>query len=99
MQTLSSRMAGFGHAVPGRCVGNDEIEVRLGLETGWIERRTCILKRYWAEEGDTLSGLATEAGRMALEDAEVAPDDVALTLLATFTPDHLLPPSAPLLAH
>ncbi|MCA2370947.1 beta-ketoacyl-ACP synthase III [Agrobacterium genomosp. 3 str. CIP 111-78] len=99
MQTLSSRMAGFGHAVPGRCVGNDEIEVRLGLETGWIERRTGILKRYWAEEGDTLSGLATEAGRMALEDAEIAPDDVALTLLATSTPDRLLPPSAPLLAH
>lgn len=92
-------MAGFGHAVPGRCVGNDEIEARLGLESGWIERRTGILRRYWAEEGDTLSGLAAEAGRMALEDAKIDPDDIALTLLATSTPDHLLPPSAPLLAH
>jgi 3-oxoacyl-[acyl-carrier-protein] synthase-3 len=99
MQTLSSRMAGFGHAVPGRCVGNDEIELRLALETGWIERRTGILRRYWAQEGDTLSGLAAEASRMALEDAEIARDDIALTLLATSTPDHLLPPSAPLLAH
>lgn len=99
MQTLSSRMAGFGHAVPGRCVGNDEIEARLGLEAGWIERRTGILRRYWAEEGDTLSDLAAEAGRMALEDAKINPDDIALTLLATSTPDHLLPPSAPLLAH
>lgn len=92
-------MAGFGHAVPGRCVGNDEIEARLGLESGWIERRTGILRRYWAEEGDTLSGLAAEAGRMALEDAKIDPDDIALTLLATSTPDHLLPPSAPLLAY
>lgn len=92
-------MAGFGHAVPARCVGNDEIEARLGLESGWIERRTGILRRYWAEEGDTLSGLAAEAGRMALEDAKIDPDDIALTLLATSTPDHLLPPSAPLLAH
>ncbi|TRB04320.1 beta-ketoacyl-ACP synthase III [Agrobacterium tumefaciens] len=99
MQILSSRMAGFGHAVPARCVGNDEIEARLGLESGWIERRTGILRRYWAEEGDTLSGLAAEAGRMALEDAKIDPDDIALTLLATSTPDHLLPPSAPLLAH
>ncbi|UXT51311.1 beta-ketoacyl-ACP synthase III [Agrobacterium tumefaciens] len=98
MQILSSRMAGFGHAVPARCVGNDEIEARLGLESGWIERRTGILRRYWAEEGDTLSGLAAEAGRMALEDAKIDPDDIALTLLATSTPDHLLPPSAPLLA-
>ncbi len=99
MQTLSSRMAGLGHAVPGRCVGNDEIEARLGLESGWIERRTGILRRHWTEEGDTLSGLAAEAGRMALEDAKIDPDDIALTLLATSTPDHLLPPSAPLLAH
>lgn len=55
--------------------------------------------RYWAEAGDTLSGLAERAGRMALEDAKINADDIALTLLATSTPDHLLPPSAPLLAH
>jgi 3-oxoacyl-[acyl-carrier-protein] synthase-3 len=92
-------MAGFGHAVPRRCVNNAEIEARLGLEAGWIERRTGIRTRHWAEEGETLTGLAAEAGRMALKDAGVAPQDVALTLLATSTPDHLLPPSAPLLAH
>ncbi|TKV72092.1 beta-ketoacyl-ACP synthase III [Rhizobium sp. AU243] len=99
MQTRSSRMAGFGHAVPSRCVDNAEIEASLGLEAGWIERRTGIRTRYWAQEGDTLSGLAARAGHMALEDAEIASDDIALTLLATSTPDHLLPPSAPLLAH
>ncbi|WP_332303961.1 beta-ketoacyl-ACP synthase III [Rhizobium sp. GR12] len=99
MQTRSSRMAGFGHAVPARCVGNAEIEMRLGLEAGWIERRTGIRTRYWAEEGETLSGLAERAGRMALEDAKINSDDIALTLLATSTPDHLLPPSGPLLAH
>ncbi len=92
-------MAGFGHAVPSRCVDNAEIETSLGLEAGWIERRTGIRTRYWAQEGDTLSGLAARAGRMALEDAEIGSDDIALTLLATSTPDHLLPPSAPLLAH
>uniref|UniRef100_UPI004072B010 3-oxopimeloyl-[acyl-carrier-protein] synthase n=1 Tax=Agrobacterium fabrum (strain C58 / ATCC 33970) TaxID=176299 RepID=UPI004072B010 len=98
-QTRSSRMAGFGHAVPARCVDNAEIEASLGLEAGWIERRTGIRSRYWAEAGDTLSGLAERAGRMALEDAKINADDIALTLLATSTPDHLLPPSAPLLAH
>lgn len=95
----SSRMAGFGHAVPSRCVENAEIELRLGLEAGWIERRTGIRTRHWAEDGETLSGLAADAGMMALEDARVSRSDIALTLLATSTPDHLLPPSAPLLAH
>jgi 3-oxoacyl-[acyl-carrier-protein] synthase-3 len=92
-------MAGFGHAVPARCVDSEEIEARLGLEMGWIERRTGIRTRYWAEDGETLSGLAAAAGQMALDDAAIARSDVALTLLATSTPDHLLPPSAPLLAH
>ncbi|APO69851.1 beta-ketoacyl-acyl-carrier-protein synthase domain-containing protein (plasmid) [Rhizobium gallicum] len=99
MQVLSSHMAGFGHAVPKRRVDNAEIEFRLGLEAGWIERRTGIRTRHWAGEGETLSRLAASAGRMALENAQIARDDIALTLRATSTPDHLLPPSAPLLAY
>lgn len=99
MTLLSSRLAGFGHAVPTRIVHNAEIENQLDLEAGWIERRTGIQKRHWAAEGDTLSGLAAEAGKMALDNAGIASSEVAMTLLATSTPDHLLPPSAPLLAH
>jgi len=99
MPAGSAHMAGFGHALPGRCVSNEEIEAQLDLESGWVERRTGIRTRYWAGEGETLTGLAAEAGRMALEDAGVAGREIALTLLATSTPDHLLPPSAPLLAH
>lgn len=99
MAVLSSRLAGFGHAVPARVVMNAEIEIQLGLESGWIERRTGIKSRHWAVDGDTLSGLASKAGQMALDNAEISPDEIAMTLLATSTPDHLLPPSAPLLAH
>ncbi|MBB3649302.1 3-oxoacyl-[acyl-carrier-protein] synthase-3 [Rhizobium sp. BK619] len=99
MSGRSSRMVGFGHAVPARRVDNAEIEARLGLETGWIERRTGIRTRHWAEDGETLSGLAAKAGRIALDDAAIAQSEIALTLLATSTPDHLMPPSAPLLAH
>ncbi|NRP70008.1 Acetoacetyl CoA synthase NphT7 [Ensifer psoraleae] len=95
----SSRLAGFGHSVPARRVENAEIETRLGLEPGWIERRTGIRARRWVEDGDTLSALAAKAGEAALQDSGVSRGDVALTLLATSTPDHLLPPSAPLLAH
>ncbi len=36
---------------------------------------------------------------MALREAGIDRSRIALTLLATSTPDHLLPPSAPLLAH
>ncbi|ARP67164.1 MULTISPECIES: beta-ketoacyl-ACP synthase III [Mesorhizobium] len=95
----SSRIVGFGHHAPARKVNNAEIEGRLGLEPGWIERRTGIRSRFWATGEDTLSGLATRAGDMALANAGVDRDDIGLLLLATSTPDHLLPPSAPLVAH
>lgn len=95
----SSRLVGFGHAVPARRVANAEIETQLGLEPGWIERRTGIRERRWVEDDETLTGLAARAGAAALDDAAMPRGDIALTLLATSTPDHLLPPSAPLLAH
>lgn len=92
-------MLGLGHAVPARRVGNAEIEARIGVEPGWIERRTGVRERRWAVEGETLSELAVEAGRRALEASGVDPREIALLLLATSTPDRLLPPSAPLVAH
>ncbi|MEW6122360.1 MAG: beta-ketoacyl-ACP synthase III [Pseudomonadota bacterium] len=94
-----TRLLGLGHAVPERVVTSAEIEANLGLEAGWIERRTGIRERRWARPDETLSGLAAEAGAMALAEAGIDPADVGLTLLATSTPDHLLPPSAPLVAH
>ncbi|GLQ77473.1 3-oxoacyl-ACP synthase [Mesorhizobium huakuii] len=95
----SSSLLGFGHHAPARKVENPEIESRLGLEPGWIERRTGIRSRFWATEEDTLSGLAAQAGDMALANAGIDRSDIGLLLLATSTPDHLLPPSAPLVAH
>jgi 3-oxoacyl-[acyl-carrier-protein] synthase III len=95
----SSHIAGFGHYVPARRVENAEIEARLGLDAGWIERRTGIRARRWAAPDETLTDLATNAAVMALDDAGIDRGAVALTILATSTPDHLLPPSAPLLAH
>ncbi|MEI9411560.1 MULTISPECIES: beta-ketoacyl-ACP synthase III [unclassified Mesorhizobium] len=94
-----TRIVGLGHHVPARKVNNAEIEASLGLEPGWIERRTGIRSRFWAEPQDTLSGLATKAGDKALEAAGVDRKEIGLLLLATSTPDHLLPPSAPLVAH
>ncbi len=92
-------IAGVGAAVPPNRVGNAEIEVRLGLEPGWIEQRTGILTRPIAADTVATSDLAIEAGCVALRTANVEPDDIGMLLLATSTPDHLLPPTAPLVAH
>lgn len=94
-----SEIVGLGHYAPERVVSNAEIEASLGLESGWILRRTGILERRFAADGEALSDMAIAAGDMALADAGIAREAIALTILATSTPDHLLPPSAPLVAH
>ena len=93
------RVIAAASAVPETVVENDAVEARLGVERGWIERRTGILQRPTAARNESTSDLAIRAGSGALERAGINPKDVGLLLLATSTPDHLLPPTAPLVAH
>lgn len=96
---MGSTILGYGHSVPEQRIANETLEARLSLEPGWIERRTGIVERRWVRDGEALSDLAVGAGEMALKKSGVEPAAIALLVLATSTPDHLLPPSAPLVAH
>ncbi len=92
-------IAGLGHYAPKHRVPNADIEKRLGLDAGWIVRRTGIEARRYVADDEALTDIAVSAGEMALVNAELNRRDIALVLLATSTPDHLLPPSAPFVAH
>lgn len=94
-----SALHALGHYAPDRRVTNAEIEARLGVEAGWTEQRTGIRERRFAAPGEALSDLAVKAGDMALLKGSINPAEIGLLALATSTPDHLLPPTAPLVAH
>ncbi len=94
-----TRIAGVGRFAPELRVTSAELEIRLGLEAGWIERRTGIRERRHAAPGEATSDLAVRAGADALANAGSLAHPVGLLLLATSTPDHPLPPTAPLVAH
>lgn len=94
-----SALHALGHYAPDRRVTNAEMEARLGVEAGWTEQRTGIRERRFAAPGEALSDLAVKAGEMALLQGGINPAEIGLLALATSTPDHLLPPTAPLVAH
>jgi 3-oxoacyl-[acyl-carrier-protein] synthase-3 len=96
---MGSALLALGHYAPARRVTNAEMETRLGLEAGWIARRTGIRERRFAAPDEALSDLAVKAGAMALAKADFDAATLGLVVLATSTPDHPLPPSAPLVAH
>jgi len=94
-----SKILALGHDVPKTRIGNAELEKRFGLEPGWVEQRTGIRTRCYADDDQAVSDLAVAAGKRALAQIGFDPARVGLVILATSTPDHPLPPTAPFVAH
>jgi 3-oxoacyl-[acyl-carrier-protein] synthase-3 len=92
-------VASVGVSLPARAVGNAEVAARLGVPDSWIERRTGIRERRFADPEERLADHATVAGARALERAGIDAHELDLVLVATTTSDELLPNSAPLVAH
>jgi|SRR5579875_184417 len=91
--------ASVGVSLPPTAVDNETIARPLGVDAGWIERRTGIRRRRLASPSERLEEHATAAGRAALRRAGVEPSELDLVLVATTTADELLPNAAPLVAH
>ena len=81
-------MTGWGTALPDKVVTNEDLSARLDTSDAWITERTGIKER---RIGGTTSGLAVEAGRRALERAGRRAEEIDLLVLATATPDALVP--------
>jgi 3-oxoacyl-[acyl-carrier-protein] synthase-3 len=77
-------------------VTNADLEARLDTDDAWIVERSGIRER---RVGGTVSGLATEAGRMALERSGTDPATVDLLLLATSTPEMIIPATSARVHH
>ncbi len=87
-----------GVGVPDQVVENEAIAERLGVEAGWIEKRTGISRRHVLAPGERLIDIAAKAGAAALAEASLDPNDVDLVVVATTTKDHITPDAAPLVA-
>ena len=87
-------IAGLGTAVPPRIVSNRDFEKTLDTSDQWIVERTGIRERHHADPGMTVAGLAKEASLKALAEAGLTPDDLGAIVLATASPDRLLPSTA-----
>jgi 3-oxoacyl-[acyl-carrier-protein] synthase-3 len=86
--TRGAVITGWGTALPNKVVTNDDLAATLDTSDEWISERTGIRER---RIGGTTSGLAVEAGQLALQRAGVDPSEIDLILLATTTPDDQVP--------
>jgi 3-oxoacyl-[acyl-carrier-protein] synthase-3 len=83
---------GWGAALPEKVVTNADFASRLDTSDEWIVERTGIRERRF---GGSTGTLAVEAGQRAIERAGVDPASIDLVVLATTTPDQVMPATAP----
>ena len=92
-QTLTGVIRGTGACVPKRVMDNDEIAGFVETSDEWIRERTGVERRHIAEEETTVS-MAVEAGRQAVEEAGVSPEEIDMILVATGSADRVFPCTA-----
>lgn len=87
---MTIRITGTGSALPEKIVTNFDMQKLVDTSDEWIRERTGIAERR-ISTGDTVSTLSAEACKKALEMAGKSAQEVDLILVATCSPELLLP--------
>jgi 3-oxoacyl-[acyl-carrier-protein] synthase-3 len=96
--TIATAIAGWGIYAPERRLTNADLEATLDTNDQWITERTGIKERRIVGEGEWTSTMAIAAGATAIKDAGLTPGDIDLIIVATATPDQIVPSTAAFVA-
>lgn len=92
-------IAGTGMYLPERVLTNEDLEKMVDTSDEWIVTRTGIRERHIAAENEPTSILGAKAAERAIKDAGLDPLDIDMIILATVTPDRLMPNTACYVQH
>jgi 3-oxoacyl-(acyl-carrier-protein) synthase III len=83
-----------GSYLPKEEVASAEVAKLVGVDPGWIERKTRIGARRYAAPGEATSDLASRAAASALEQGGIDPASIDYLIVATSTGDYPQPPTS-----
>lgn len=87
----SIAISGVGRSIGENLIENHVIEELVGLESGFIERKTGIHQRYYADVSRLISSYCCEAVSEALDTANIEFVDVDCLICVTFSGDDVYP--------
>ncbi|MDO9353091.1 MAG: hypothetical protein Q7T55_05320, partial [Solirubrobacteraceae bacterium] len=90
-------LAGVGYALPRTVYDNETVARMIKVGPGWIEKRTGVDERRWADQDESVLTLAKEASEKAMEAAGMTAADIDHVIVATYTFDRITPNAAPFL--
>jgi len=89
-----AELCGTGRYTPKRVLTNDEFSRILDTSDQWIQERTGIRERRVAGPDESNACMAKVAAEQVLADAGLTPLDLDALIVATCSPDRLLPSQA-----
>ncbi len=89
---MRASITGWGHCVPPAVLTNTDLETVMDTSDEWIVSRTGIKERRITHT--ETSDMAAVAGQRAMAAAGLDPLDIDLVLVATCSPDRLIPSTA-----
>ncbi len=92
--TPSVYIKGMGVYAPEKRITNADLMRLVDTSDEWIRTRTGIIERRIAEPQEAASDMALKAGLRAIEDAGISKEEIELIIVATGTPDHIIPSTA-----
>ncbi|MHC5067057.1 MAG: beta-ketoacyl-ACP synthase III [Planctomycetota bacterium] len=94
-----AHVVAVGSALPDKRLTNADLEQMVDTNDEWIVSRTGIRERRVVEPGTPLSVLALPAAEQCLQRAGVNADQLDGIIIATITPDHVMPATANIIQH
>lgn len=85
--------------LPDRVLSNFDLEKMIDTTDEWIRTRTGIETRRLVSEGQASADMATEVAKILLERSNTDKNEIDLIIIATITPDTLLPSTAARVQH
>lgn len=92
-----SHILATGSYLPKKIVTNHDIEKMVDTSDEWIVTRTGIKQRHVADETETAATMAYHATQDALAMADLPASAIDMIIVATTTPDQVMPSTACLL--
>jgi 3-oxoacyl-[acyl-carrier-protein] synthase-3 len=86
-----SIITGTGRYIPPKIITNFDLEKMMNTTDEWIQQRSGIKERHYAEPGIGSSDLAYEASLKAIDDAQIDKAEIDFIIAATLSPDHYFP--------
>lgn len=97
MSKKQTYVSGVASYLPERILTNADLEKMVETSDEWITTRTGIKERHIARPDETASEMAEKAARLCLERSKVAPSEIDLIIVGTFTGDYPCPTASCLL--